>query len=271
MFFTKELSKSFSARNTIQEIFSSIFLSGLLHAAGIAVFHRCGYEIDVKLVLQLLFDPESIDDYSSIATHQEDVAFYFFTVSIGAAILSYLFRNTIRTMQWDRRWEFLRFDNTWYYLFSGEAAQIRKYQVQHNRKDGYRLPNQRFVDVLTKSGEKRYLYTGNLVDYQLGADNRLEYIVISSPSRQLVREKEDEAIVKKQITSEYFVIPFSEILNINVRYLYLEEDAAHVSKAKVENQQSRPSGGNPENVSNSSSKPSRSSTQSRKGKTSRRR
>jgi hypothetical protein len=235
VFFTKELSKAFSARNTIQEIFSSIFLSGLLHAAGIAVFRRCGYEIDVKLVMQLLFDPASIVDYSSITAHQDDIAFYFLSVSLGAATLSYLLRNTIRTMQWDRKWEFLRFDNTWYYLFSGEAAQIRKYQAQQMRNATYGLPNQRFVDVLTKSGDKRYLYTGNLVDYQLGSDNRLEYIVISSPSRQLVREKEDEPVVKKQITSEYFVIPFSEILNINVRYLYLEEDSSKKAVEKNEN------------------------------------
>jgi hypothetical protein len=223
VFFTRELSKAFSARNTIQEIFSSIFLSGLLHAAGIAMFQSCGYEVDIELVMQLLFDPQSIADYDGITAHQADIAGYFLLVSLGAAVLSYLMRNIIRAMQWDRKWEFLRFDNTWYYLFSGEAAQIRKYQDQRTGNANYRLPNQRYVDVLTKSGDKHYLYTGNLVDYQLGSDNRLEFIVISFPLRQLIRENEAGPIARKKITSDYFVIPFTEILNVNVRYLYLEE------------------------------------------------
>ena len=223
VFFTRELSKAFSARNTIQEIFSSIFLSGLLHAAGIAIFRSCGYEVDIEVVMQLLFDPQSIDDYDSITGHQAEIAGYFLLVSLGAAALSYLLRNAIRAMQWDRKWEFLRFDNTWYYLFSGEAAQIRKYQDQRTGNANYRLPSQRFVDVLTKSGDKHYLYTGNLVDYQLGSDNRLEFIVISFPLRQRIRETEDGPIARKKITSDYFVIPFTEILNVNVRYLYLEE------------------------------------------------
>ena len=76
---------------------------------------------------------------------------------------------------------------------------------------------QRIVDVLTKSDEKYVLYRGSLIDYQLNDSNSVDFIVLASPRKQIIGE-----IVTKDISSNYFIIPYSEVLNINIKYLEVD-------------------------------------------------
>jgi hypothetical protein len=69
IYFTKELSKSFVSRNTLQEIFSSIFLSFVLHFLWSGFVELIGHKIDYKIIFQLLFNPQAITDYSNITTN----------------------------------------------------------------------------------------------------------------------------------------------------------------------------------------------------------
>lgn len=72
-----------------------------------------------------------------------------------------------------------RYDNTWYYIFSGEVLDIEKYNK--NKAITSKSVNERVVDVLTKSDEKYVLYRGNLIDYQLNDSNSVDFIVWHLP------------------------------------------------------------------------------------------
>lgn len=210
VYFTRELSKSFTYKNTLQEIFSSIFLAGLLHSFWIILVQKIGFIIDFEIVIKLLFDTKSIDNYSSITKNIYNIIFYFITLVIVSVLFSYLLRNFIRHKKLDRKINSLRYDNNWYYLLTGEVLDIKKYSDDDTvSSDDI---TQRVVDVLVKSNEGNVIYRGNLVDFQLDKDNKVDYLVLSYPEKMLNNEI-------KVINSSYFIIPYSEILNLNLRYL----------------------------------------------------
>lgn len=143
---------------------------------------------------------------------------YFISLTLVSMLFSFFIRNVVRTYNLDRKFKLLRYDNNWYYIFSGEVLDIEEYNKNSNVNS--KQINERIVDVLTKSGDKYVLYRGNLVDYQLNGNNSVDYIVLSSPRKQIVGEED----TVKDISSNYFVIPYNEILNINIKYLTIEED-----------------------------------------------
>jgi hypothetical protein len=215
IYFTKELSKSFVSRNTLQEIFSSIFLSFVLHFLWSGFVELIGHKIDYKIIFQLLFNPQAITDYSNITTNIYKIFTYFITLAIISTLLGYVFRNIVRVYKFDRKSTLFRYDNTWYYIFSGEVLDIEKYNK--NKLVTSDNIGQRVVDVLTKSDEKYVLYRGSLIDYQLNDTNSVDFIVLSSPRKQIIGESET-----KDISSNYFIIPYSEVLNINIKYLEID-------------------------------------------------
>jgi hypothetical protein len=136
-------------------------------------------------------------------------------LAIISTLLGYVVRNIVRVYKLDRKSTLFRYDNTWYYIFSGEVLDIEKYNK--NKLVTSDNIGQRVVDVLTKSDEKYVLYRGSLIDYQLNDTNSVDFIVLSSPRKQIIGESET-----KDISSNYFVIPYSEVLNINIKYLEID-------------------------------------------------
>lgn len=215
IYFTRELSKSFVSRNTLQEIFSSIFLSFILHFVWSSFVEYIGYYIDYKIFFELLFNPQAIKDYTNITSNIYSIFAYFISLALVSTIFGYLIRNIVRVYKLDRKSKLFRYDNTWYYIFSGEVLDIKEYNK--NKTTTSDKIEQRIVDVLTKSDEKYVLYRGSLIDYQLNDNNSVDFIVLASPRKQIIGET-----VTKDISSNYFIIPYSEILNINIKYLEVD-------------------------------------------------
>ncbi|WP_075341196.1 hypothetical protein [Tenacibaculum agarivorans] len=217
IYFTKELSKSFTDKNTLQEIFSSLFLAGFIHSFWITIVENRGYKIDFDIILKLLFNARAIDSYDSISENIYSIIKYFSSITVISVIFSYLLRNIIRYFKIDRKTNLFRYDNNWYYLFSGEVLDITEYNSDDTISSND--INQRLVDVLTKSNSEEIIYRGTLVDYQLDKNNSVEYIVLSYPRKKVNG-------VNKTITSNYFVIPYDEILNINLKYISTESESS---------------------------------------------
>lgn len=215
VYFTKELSKEYVSKNTLQEIFSSIFLCCVLHFVWVIIVSLLGFKVNFETLFYLLFNPQKISDYSSITGHKLNIAAYFFSLILVSAFLSYLLRNIVRILKLDRKFEILRYDNKWYYIFSGEILDIKKYSedddVSSNKIDVINL------DVLTNSGSTEIIYMGNLIDFKLKKDNSVDYIVLSNPSKKIGKSS------ATTIKSNFFIIPYNEILNMNLRYFEATE------------------------------------------------
>lgn len=175
------------------------------------------FKVDFVIIIKLLLSPQSITNYSSITDNIDKVFFYFFTSTLLSCAISYIVRNVIRFYKIDRKSKTLRYDNNWYYIFSGEVLDIKQY----NKSLEITSSNvkQRVVDVLTKVGDNYTLYRGNLIDFQLNSSNSVDYVVLSSPSKRLITDK-----FFRDINSNYFIIPYTEVLNINIRYFEVGED-----------------------------------------------
>lgn len=231
IYFTKELSKEFTVRNTLQEIFSSIFLALGLHAlwcllASIPIFSD---GVDFGFILRILTDSKGLTVYTSFTEHIGQIFIYFFSLYAVAGYGGYKFNRIVLNNRWDRKYEPLEFDNKWYYLISGKVLELARYR-QHLGAD-YKFENIKFryADILVKSDDN-IIYSGTIVDYQLNANNSIDFIVLAKPEKIFVTKIKDAlgnvTSLKEDpqnFPTAYLVIPYSDILNINLRFYETDE------------------------------------------------
>ena len=125
---------------------------------------------------------------------------------------------------WDLRYLSLSVFNDWYYLLKGKLAGEADLPVVAV-----------YVDALVETKEGSYLYCGLIEDFFLSRDNGLDRLYFKKVYRRKLgedfkRESEDDAPTSKwlderyyEMPGEFFVIPYAQIKNMNVRYFYLLE------------------------------------------------
>ena len=99
----------------------------------------------------------------------------------------------------DLKYNILKVNNEWYYLFSGKLTSEKVEAIQ--------------LDVLVKSDKGTTLYSGILEDYFLNAEGGIDRLYLIEVSRDM----------KYQMPGDYFVIFGKEVLNMNVTYYRLQE------------------------------------------------
>jgi hypothetical protein len=114
----------------------------------------------------------------------------------------------------------LRYNNDWYYLLTGRMMNKAGWKSKSNPVKYV------FVDVLTETKEGNVLYCGFLESYYLSKDG-LDRICLSEVYRRRFNEdlKQDERPESKSDDERYykmpgdlFVIPYSQIRNLNLTY-----------------------------------------------------
>lgn len=239
IYFTKELSKEFTVRNTLQEIFSSIFLALGLHAVWSLFALVFTNGVDFEFILRILTDSKGLTDYRSFTEHIGQIFIYFLSIYFIAVFGGYKFNKMVLKNRWDRKYEPLEFDNKWYYLISGKVLELARYR-QHLGAD-YKFENIKFryADILVKSDEN-IIYSGTIVDYQLNASNSIDFIVLAKPEKIfLTRIKDALGNVTslkedpQNFPTAYLVIPYSDILNINLRFYETDEKTTKVTDNSI--------------------------------------
>jgi hypothetical protein len=191
-----------------------------------------GTRVDFKALLALVAGEKSSELDRAIAELAGDPWHpgLFFASLYGFAIASgFALRRMVTRLKLDRRGaplaNFLRFDTPWYYLFTGY--------------DRPTPPNGVAIGAVVSLGGIAYLYTGVLVEYFLDDQGQLNRIVLASAARRLLSEdavEESEPLSPDggdmgapqygeerfyPIEGDYFVLRYSEVLTLNVRYLDL--------------------------------------------------
>jgi hypothetical protein len=156
-------------------------------------------------------------------------------------------RVLVRWRKWDRRYEWLRYDNQWHYLLTGEVLETPESRAVIELQDASRIDFV-FVDVLMKLEKSNMLYSGVLAGYELASDGGLRTIYLRGTRRkQLVgdvsateQETADTEVAppaadpdsKINVEDNYYVvegdlmvIPYSQLLNLNLTYYIDEVDA----------------------------------------------
>ena len=95
----------------------------------------------------------------------------------------------------------------------------------------------KIINVLCSVNGENILYSGEYFDYYVDKSGDLEAIHLKYPIRKyLKRNSQVTGNSGYQIESRYLVIPNSDIVNINFRYLSLEEiDRDSMTPEEIEN------------------------------------
>jgi hypothetical protein len=201
----------------LDEVFWALFPSIVMHfiSYGILVTAKSVLQFDFDLTVVLskaLFEGES-EEYASVFLTYLYYCTFVITVSFFAGHAS---RKIVRLLKLDRKFRLFRFSNDWHYLLSGEFLDFP--EVPDNPEEvSFKL-----VNALTSVGGKQMIYIGELIHFTLSDEGGLENIVLKDAKRRLL---EDDLLENRyyDIPGRYITIPYKTIVNINIRYFYLEE------------------------------------------------
>lgn len=126
-----------------------------------------------------------------------------------AAILGSIFFRIIRFLKLDIKINSLRYSNQWHYIFEGEITRPNEKVLM------------KWVDLTLspiQDNGKNKMIKGILVDYSFNATTgELEYLYLEQVQRYSSTNNEF-----KEILCDIFVIPFSNVVDMNIRYKYKE-------------------------------------------------
>jgi hypothetical protein len=181
------------------------------------------FDFDITVVLSKTLFEGSSEEYADVFLTYLYYCAFVIAVSFCAGHVS---RKLVRILKLDRKLRLFRFSNDWHYLLSGEFLDFP--EVPDNPEEvSFKL-----VNALTNVGGKQMIYIGELIHFTLSDEGGLENIVLKDAKRRLL---EDDLLENRyyEIPGRYITIPYKTIININIRYFYLEEVTSEYDEDKL--------------------------------------
>ncbi|GAB2783551.1 hypothetical protein GCM10027275_29430 [Rhabdobacter roseus] len=212
----------------VDELILSLVPAFIIQFAGYLLIENVPlfrYGVDERMFYYLLTGHSNID-----FTQIEQSVFRFFMYQLTAFLIAFslgkLLRVVVLRKGLDVRYRSLSVFNDWYYLLRGKLKMDTQEQLPIMAV---------YVDALVETKEGSYLYCGLINDFFLSKDNGLDRLYFREVYRRRLdkdyeKESSDETTGAKWLDARYyempgeiFVIPYAQIKNLNVRYLYLVE------------------------------------------------
>lgn len=162
--------------------------------------------IDIKLVISLLSGEFKEDVLASINSHFGRISFYFIAINILASFLGGFLQRLIIRNDLDLKWNINLYTSPWYQLLSGRQEMYN----QGVSSNGYYVS----ATVLCSYGDYMVLYRGNVADYSLGKEEKINYISLELAEKSF---KTSPPYSWEQLT-DILVIQNPEIKNILISY-----------------------------------------------------
>ena len=246
-YYTGEFSKEYFKQSITDLIFSSIPPGFLLHFAGYHLLIKNRSEIDISTLGTLLSGTsDSIAvtrAFKSVYQHTSSIIAYFLVISLLAMLVGYLTRLFVRNLKLDRHIRLFRFQNEWHYIFSGEIIDFPKVWGESTEIDCT------YIDALVSTSEGTVIYSGLLSEYVLSREGGIDRIYLTNTKRRFFKDDQVNATNPSAeganvsddderyyyMPGEFFVIPYTQIINMNVTYYSVTvnpevtKEIAHVS------------------------------------------
>lgn len=209
-------------KNILNELTWSIIPSLSIHVIAIFLVEFFShYYIDFKqlgnLILGVKTDNKVEESFNQLREFLIPIFFYNLAVFAFSFFSGYILRNIIRFNRWDRKIRYLRFSNKWHYIFTGECLDFP------DVPDKFEEITDKIINVLCKVNDKTILYSGEYFNYYINSNGDLEAIHLKYPIRRYFKDDNLQQKEYYKIESRYLVIPNSDIININFRYLNTQE------------------------------------------------
>lgn len=172
---------------------------------------------------------------------------YSLFVFTFSSFLGWASSRFIRVRKWDKKYKLFRFKNQWYYIFSGEVLNMKKFEQAH--LDSFKINKGKdqdtlmtYADILVSvsdQNDRKELYTGYVVDYDLKSDDitQLDKVYLIDTHRYKKKDKffDKEGIEIKsnkgddnnplqsrnriKVPGDVFVLNANNIVNLNLTYI----------------------------------------------------
>lgn len=188
----------------------ALFLQ-LIYASIVNFFIK---EIDFSLCIKLLTSGKL--NQSDIDSLTPDVGFigaYFTCLYLSSYIVGKILQKIVFWLN-PYKCSPLAFDTPWYYELKGKLSSESDAQIIK-------------VSCLLDTKEGSYLYYGYLDDFYLDQDGQLDRIVLFDVYRRDIKNDDNgDANTTRyyQIKGERLILKYSQIINMNIEYLYIYED-----------------------------------------------
>lgn len=238
----RNVSKALSKLNFTETIFLFSIVPVVLHLASFCLIRLTGHTVRFDLLLNVFAGKPnvlSVADNGAFQGYLISFLWYSLAQAVGGLLLGVLFSKVFLGREWTLR--LVMGNNIWYKLFTGTTLPKEK------RKEIAFI----LVEALALTKETTVIYSGWLKNYEVAQNSdELSYLTLTGAKRRDLRAAHTvnknpsgttESISSYQdsygplveIPGHNFTLLGKEILNVNVTYLGLQEDAATKKKILV--------------------------------------
>lgn len=231
-YFQGPFSQQFQSGQFADRFVTSLFWGMITQVITFYLFINT-FDVDSKSIFELLTRTHGeLNENKVPVLELSDLTnfLYYFICSVAVAvILGHLSHKFVRITKLDIYTQVLRFSNKWHYYLSGEILKTREFQ---NNIPLTGKVEATLVDILVKYGDgDDRLFSGNLVQFTISQDGNLETIYLAGTRRY--SNSKGENIPAKEIPGDCFIIPYQNVLNMNVQYI-ISKDKEQQRKVKLQ-------------------------------------
>ncbi|CAA0193231.1 hypothetical protein [Tenacibaculum maritimum] len=254
-FFYGEFSKQFNTKDPVlHSIFFSIIPGIIVQLLSFIIYNlSLGFDSSFLDVFTIFRDiasdgsngtQEATKDF--INNHIITFFIYSLFVFTFSSFIGWALSRLIRIRKWDKKYKLFRYKNQWYYIFSGEVLNMKKFKEAHkvsfkNDKGSLQSTLLTYADILvsvSEQNDRKELYTGFVVDYDLKGDDisQLDKIylidthrykkkekVFDKNGKEIIEENSEETPIKSRnrlrVPGDIFILKAKNIVNLNLTYI----------------------------------------------------
>lgn len=222
-YYSGEFSRQYLANDFFSLLINTLFPSVIFYILAFPLIYIFGYYYDFNILLGLISSSDELvkESISLIDKFILQIFSFQIILNISAFLIGKKFRDLVLLYSFDTKYPIFRFNNIWHYLISARFLEYKEILQNDTPED----VDVTFVDALINIGEQTFIYTGILVDYELGKDGTLDLLTISQVQRKLVTGNDNGDY--KDIRGNYLILKYSDLININFSFIQFDEVLDH--------------------------------------------
>lgn len=221
-----------------EEISIGILFALMIQMISVAVVrYVIGWKIHFDALLVLLTgwapvgEAQTANYIAAVTRSPFHILLYLLLVNLIFYFAGYGCHKMVRSLKLDLRFDAFRFNNEWYYLFSGEARVFEYATSERSFRSVKEILEEEPVDLVYLTCQVEvagtpWLYYGILSDYLFDKNGNLDLLILQAAQRKKLSEvshqqEGKEAPALQNIRGHYFILRYAEVHNLNIEYIAL--------------------------------------------------
>lgn len=208
--------------STQELLLKGLTFSFIIHCCAICLLRYLGYQINFNILYTFILGKELNISDELITSSVLKFFSYNITLVIFSWFITKIFKHFVYKYKLDLNLYSLRLTNYWFHVFS--ARYLDGPGIKGKEIDTDFI----FVDILV---ENKIIYSGILNDFNYSAyKDELENIILQNARKSILHEHEKDGVrhskvgATSKIPGDVFLIPASQIININITYIKIVKE-----------------------------------------------